>query len=95
MVSLSVVLVMAATSMTVGQWMVVWLVDVLWMYSVQFWALMVLQLFLVLVPLVSLHVMMLTVFDMSSVDLLTLLNCQVLLERSLELMPDLHLTLHR
>ena len=46
---------------------------------------------LVSLPLVSLHGLTLTVFDMSSVDLLAHLNRQVLSGRSLEPTPALHL----
>ena len=91
MVSLSVVLLSAATSKTVVRWMVVWWMDVRWMDSDRLWSWTVLLQVLQSLPLVSLRVLMLTVFDMSSVDLLPLLNRQVLSGRSLEPTPVLHL----
>ena len=84
MMSLLVVSLMVATSMTVERWMVVWLMDLPWMDSVRLWAQMVHPQVRVSLLLVFLHVKTLTVFDMSSVDLLAPLN-------RLELTPTLHL----
>ena len=52
---------------------------------------MVLLQVLVFLPLVSLHVLMLTVFDLSPGELLALLNRQALSGQSLEPTPALHL----